>query len=59
VWTGATFTRGRSEPLQFNLTAVENPQPSLEVTTIDLYYCKSRSAACILAMTTGRSGLMK
>jgi hypothetical protein len=59
VWTGATFAAGRNEPLQFNLTKIENPQSYLEVTTIDLYSCKSRSAACILAMTTGKSGLMK
>ena len=59
AWEGGTFTPGRKEPLRFCLTAIENPQPSLEVTSIDLFSCKSRSAPCILAMTTGRSGLMK
>ena len=35
------------------------PQPSLEVKSLDLYSCKSKTAACILAMTAGQSGLMK
>jgi len=30
--------------------------PGLEVMSIDLYSCKSISAACIMAFTTGRSG---
>jgi hypothetical protein len=41
------------------VTAIKNPQPSLAVETIDLYSCKSRTAACIMAMTPGKSGLMK
>jgi hypothetical protein len=59
AWEGGTFTPGKKEPLRFCLTAIENPQPSLEVTSLDLFSCKSRSAPCILAMTTGRSGLIK
>jgi hypothetical protein len=59
AWMGGTFTPGRKEPLRFCLTAIENPQPSLEVTTIDLVSCKNKTAPCILAMTTGKSGLMK
>ena len=59
AWEGGTFTPGKKEPLRFCLTAIKNPQPSLEVTTIDLFSCKSQSAPCIQAMTVGRSGLMK
>jgi hypothetical protein len=59
AWEGGTFTPGKKLPLRFCLTAIENPQPSLEVTTIDLFSCKSKTAPCILALTTGRSGLMK
>src|ERR1051325_7841706 len=59
AWTGATFTPDQDNPLRFNTTAVKNPQPSLEVTTIDFYSCKKRPAACILAMTVGKSGQMR
>ena len=45
--------------LRFSLTALTNPNPLSEVTSIDLYSCKTNSAGCIMAMTTGRSGLMK
>lgn len=59
VWTGGSFTPGADNPLRFSVTAIENPQPSLDVATIDLYSCKNEPAACILAMTAGKSGLMK
>ena len=59
AWVGGTATPGKKEPLRFCLTAIENPQPAIEVTTIDLISCKNRTAACILAWTTGKSGLMK
>ena len=59
AWVGGSFTDNGKSPLRFCLTAIKNPQPNLEVTTIDLYSCKSRAAAVILAMTTGESGLMK
>jgi hypothetical protein len=58
-WQGGTFTPGRNDPLRFTVTAIDNPQPDTEVTTIDLISCKSDSAPCILAMTAGKSGLMK
>jgi len=58
-WQGGTFTQGRNDPLRFTVTAIDNPQPDTEVTTIDLISCKSDSAPCILAMTAGKSGLMK
>jgi hypothetical protein len=59
AWVGGTFTPNKHRPLRLCLTAIANPQPSLEVKTIDLYSCKSRTAPCIMAMTTGRSGLLK
>jgi hypothetical protein len=59
AWVGGSFTPDGKQPLRFCLTAIDNPQPSLVVTSMDLFSCRSRSAACILAMTTGRSGLMK
>jgi hypothetical protein len=58
AWQGAYSSGGHTQPLRFCLTALENPQPFLEVTSIDLYSCKSISAACIMAMTPGKSGLM-
>ncbi len=58
-WQGGTFTPGRNEPLRFTVTAIDNPQPATEVATIDLISCKSDSAPVILAMTAGKSGLMK
>jgi hypothetical protein len=58
-WQGGTFTPGKNEPLRFIVTAIDNPQPATEVATIDLISCKSDSAPCILAMTAGKSGLMK
>jgi hypothetical protein len=58
-WQGGTFTSRKNDPLRFTVTAIDNPQPDTEVTTIDLISCKSASAPCILAMTAGKSGLMK
>ena len=58
-WQGGTFTPGKNDPLRFTVTAIDNPQPDTEVETIDLISCKSESAPCILAMTAGKSGLMK
>ena len=59
AWVNGSFTPGQIQPLRLCLTALENPKPYLPVTTIDLYSCKSWTAPCIMAMTTGRSGLMK
>jgi len=59
AWVGGSFTPDGKTPLRYCLTAIKNPQPGLEVMSIDLYSCKSRAAGVILAMTTGKSGLMK
>jgi hypothetical protein len=59
AWMGGSFTPDGKRPLLFSLTAIENPKPFLEVKSIDLISCKNRSAGIILALTAGRSGLMK
>jgi hypothetical protein len=56
---GGSFTPDGKRPLLFCLTAIENPKPFLPVKSIDLFSCKKRSAGVILALTTGKSGLMK
>ena len=59
AWVGGSFTPDGKRPLLFCLTAIENPKPFLPVKSIDLFSCKKRSAGVILALTTGKSGLMK
>jgi hypothetical protein len=59
AWMGGCFSPTEKQPLRYCMTALENPQPDRLVTAIDLYSCKSRTIPFILAMTTGRSGLMK
>jgi hypothetical protein len=58
-WVGSSFTPDGKRPLLFSLTAIKNPQPSIKVTSIDLFSSKNQSAGVILAMTAGKSGLMK
>ncbi|MGZ4972920.1 MAG: hypothetical protein ACXWDN_09185, partial [Limisphaerales bacterium] len=59
VWVGGTRTPGQNRPVRFCLTAIANPQPSLTVTSMDWFTCRSQTSAVIIAMTIGRSGLMK
>ena len=59
AWVGGSFDKEGRRPLLFCLTAIENPKPFLTVKSIDLISCKNRSAGVILALTAGRSGLMK
>jgi len=58
AWVGGAFSPTNKRPLRFCLTAIDNLQPDVTVTAIDLVSDKSNVAACILAMTTGRAGLM-
>lgn len=58
AWVGGSFYPNKKRPLRVCLTAIENPRPKLEVSSVDLYSCKSSTTACIMAMTTGRSGLL-
>jgi hypothetical protein len=59
AWDGDGKAGDRPQTIRFCLTAMENPHPDKEVTTIDFVSSKTQTAACILAATTGRSGLMK
>lgn len=60
AWDGdAKLGEDRTQAIRFCLTAIANPHPGKEVTTIDLVSSKTQTAACILAMTTGKSGLLK
>ena len=59
AWHGGAGPGEGKQPLRFCLTAVENPSPATTVTAIDMYSCKSQSAACILAFTPGSAGLMQ
>ena len=59
AWHGVAGPDANNQPLRFCLTAVDNPFPAATVTAVDLYSCKSQSAACILAFTPGHSGLMQ
>jgi hypothetical protein len=59
AWHGGADPGEGKQPLRFCLTAVENPFPATTVTAVDLYSCKSQSAACIQALTPGRAGLMR
>jgi hypothetical protein len=59
AWDGDGKYGERTQAIRFCLTAIANPHPEKEVTTIDLVSSKSQTAACILAITTGKSGLMK
>jgi len=59
AWKAVCTAGGKTQPLRFCLTALKNPQPLNEVTTIDLYSCKNRTVGCILAMTPGKAGMMR
>ena len=59
VWVGGTRTPGQNRPVRFCLTAIANPHPSATVTSMDWFSCRSQTSACVIAMTVGRSGLMK
>jgi len=59
AWEGETERNGKNQKLCFCMTAVENPYPGTVVTSIDLCSAKHRTVAVILALTTGKSGLMK
>ena len=59
AWAGGAFSPDNKSPLILCLTAITNPAPDLEVTTIDLDSCKGESASCVFGMTFGKAGLMK
>jgi len=59
AWKGDGKVGDRVQPIRFCLTAIANPYPDKVVTTIDLVSSKTQTAACILAITTGKAGLLK
>jgi len=59
AWTGEGMANGRPQKIRFLLTAIPNPQPEKTVLAIDLVSTKSRAASCILAMTTGKAGMLQ
>ena len=59
AWHGDYVAKGKTLPLRFSLTALNNPRPSEQVASIDLYSSKNASCGLILAMTAGKSGLMR
>jgi len=58
AWRGEYHGPTGSQKLSFYLTALQNPNPGLEVTTVDLFSSKNDSSACIGALTAGPAGLM-
>lgn len=58
-WDGDHISGDKKQAVRFCLTAIENPRPELEVETLDLVSSKTKTAGCILAMTTGKSGLIR
>ncbi|MBM4077661.1 MAG: hypothetical protein FJ267_18695 [Planctomycetes bacterium] len=58
AWHGYHAEGDVIQPLRFCLTAIDNPNPELKVMSIDLVSCKQASAGCVMAMTTGKSGLI-
>jgi hypothetical protein len=59
AWVGGSSSTNSVKPLRFCLTEITNPQPALEVESVDFFSAKSRTAACIMALTTGPADLMK
>lgn len=59
AWVGGQYSEKQNNRLRFCITALNNPHPDRLVATIDLISCRSKTAASILAMTTGPAGLMK
>lgn len=59
AWVGGRFSKTQDNRLRFCMTALNNPHPDQLVATIDLISCQSKTAASIMAITTGPAGLMQ
>lgn len=59
AWTGTGKANDRDQDVRFCLTAIDNKHPDRLVTTIDLVSSKKQAAGVILAITLGKSGLLK
>jgi hypothetical protein len=58
-WKGTGKANGRDQDVRFCLTAIENKHPERLVTTLDLVSSEKQAAGVILAITIGKSGLLK
>jgi hypothetical protein len=58
AFVGGQFSDTEKNRVRFCLTAVPNPHPDWNVTTVDAVSCKTRVAPILMAMTTGPAGLM-
>ena len=59
AWKGTGKANDRDQDVRFCLTAIDNKYPDRLVTTIDLVSSKKQAAGVILAITLGKSGLLK
>jgi hypothetical protein len=59
AWVGGSSSTNEVHPVRLFITAIPNPKPGLEVTTIDVRSLKSQTAECIMAVTVGKADLMK
>jgi hypothetical protein len=59
AWKGTGKANGRDQDVRFCLTAIENRHPDSVVTSIDLVSSEKQAAGVILAITLGKSGLLK
>lgn len=59
AWIGEMERQNGKQQLRHCMTAMENPEPARNVESIDLFSCKSRTVPCIMAMTVGKTNLMK
>ena len=59
AWTGTGKANDRDQDVRFCLTAIDSLHPDSLVTTIDLVSSKKQAAGVILAITLGKSGLLK
>jgi hypothetical protein len=59
AWRGAYKDGGKTQELSFYMTAINNPYSRIPITSVDLFSCKSGSAACIGALTAGPANLMR
>jgi hypothetical protein len=58
-WKGTGKANDRDQDVCFCLTAIENKHPERQVISIDLVSSEKQAAGVILAITLGKSGLLK
>ena len=58
-WVAEGKSNDAPQLIRFNMSEVSNPHPTQLVESIDLVSSDGRTAGCIMAMTVGKSGMMK